>query len=692
MEPHGNRNGLEGGPFSLFPSPDSVYSGANVRSDAQHARHGQAQALPYGFDSSPPPGYPMFPVTRPPGPPLGPPLGPPPMSERVRLFIGNIPWAWDGGRLAHAFAPFGPVVDAEVSNSMSPRLHLMYSPSATPPAQIVIDRLSGRSKGFGFVTFSSSAAVQRITQSGPLEFDGRVLLIGEATPRTAGSGGSGGVVYAHADAMPLPPAWAPSGGGSPPIAFFHPGAIPPGVAPAPPQRSPPMVAPPQLRYHAPGSASLAGAAPAPPKVPLNPQKQQQEGAGVGGGDPDGDSWWPRAGEAVAVGAQRPDAPPGDDVSGWDKTAAGGPPGVRRSVEGATAPPGQAALGLRLPGDSAGAATPPGQAAATSSAGDWGLGAQSHASADPSLPGGGYHAPVPAPTPQSWGQLLPSRAVGSSTPSFAADPPVPASAVGADDGSLLLPFNALSLGALPPGMRGAEEGAKYGYPIGYPDFDPAPADAGGHSLFPLPGEQNAYAGHMYGGHYPGPTGGGAPPPPSSAYYAGGAAAMQAVPRQAHHSQMTAQHAAHQAWHHGGGGYAGHAPGVYAPQPPHGPPQPPARGVRVFVGNLPFALDSRRLGAAFSHLGRIVDAEVSRGASALPFAFPRCLHMHTLYPPRQVVTDRATGRSKGYGFVTFESEADARRVLEDPRVLELDGRVVLIGSAKARGAGPAGPRVG
>lgn len=63
-----------------------------------------------------------------------------------------------------------------------------------------------------------------------------------------------------------------------------------------------------------------------------------------------------------------------------------------------------------------------------------------------------------------------------------------------------------------------------------------------------------------------------------------------------------------------------------------------------------------------------------------------------PLQQVVTDRATGRSKGYGFVTFESEADARRVLEDPRVLELDGRVVLIGSAKARGAGPGGPRVG
>lgn len=52
--------------------------------------------------------------------------------------------------------------------------------------------------------------------------------------------------------------------------------------------------------------------------------------------------------------------------------------------------------------------------------------------------------------------------------------------------------------------------------------------------------------------------------------------------------------------------------------------------------------------------------------------------------QIVIDRATGRSKGFGFVTFERAEDAQRVLQDSRVMVVDGRVVLIGDAKPKPA--------
>ena len=55
--------------------------------------------------------------------------------------------------------------------------------------------------------------------------------------------------------------------------------------------------------------------------------------------------------------------------------------------------------------------------------------------------------------------------------------------------------------------------------------------------------------------------------------------------------------------------------------------------------------------------------------------------------QIVIDRATGRSKGFGFVTFERAEDAQRVLQDSRVMVVDGRVVLIGDAKPKPAAPA-----
>ena len=48
--------------------------------------------------------------------------------------------------------------------------------------------------------------------------------------------------------------------------------------------------------------------------------------------------------------------------------------------------------------------------------------------------------------------------------------------------------------------------------------------------------------------------------------------------------------------------------------------------------------------------------------------------------KIITDRMTGRSKGFGFVTFKNEEDAKKAIETLDGKELDGRSLKI--AKAR----------
>ena len=56
-----------------------------------------------------------------------------------------------------------------------------------------MDRESGRSKGFGFVTFSSQkGANQAINDMAEYEVDGRNLNVKAANPRREGGGGGGG--------------------------------------------------------------------------------------------------------------------------------------------------------------------------------------------------------------------------------------------------------------------------------------------------------------------------------------------------------------------------------------------------------------------------------------------------------------------------------------------------------------------
>jgi RNA recognition motif-containing protein len=91
-----------------------------------------------------------------------------------RLFVGSLSWNTNDQGLRAAFERFGTVDDAKV----------------------IEDRETGRSRGFGFVTFSEESAAQTaIDEMNGAELDGRTLLVNEAqerAPRGGGFGGGGG--------------------------------------------------------------------------------------------------------------------------------------------------------------------------------------------------------------------------------------------------------------------------------------------------------------------------------------------------------------------------------------------------------------------------------------------------------------------------------------------------------------------
>ena len=58
--------------------------------------------------------------------------------------------------------------------------------------------------------------------------------------------------------------------------------------------------------------------------------------------------------------------------------------------------------------------------------------------------------------------------------------------------------------------------------------------------------------------------------------------------------------------------------------------------------------------------------------------------------KVIMDRATGRSKGFGFVELEDEAAAKKAIEELDGAEYDGRKIAVSEAKPRTEGGDRPR--
>ena len=87
-----------------------------------------------------------------------------------KLYVGNLSYNVSSSDLEKLFAAFGPVESAEV----------------------IADRDSGRSKGFGFVQMGSDQAAQAAIQGlNGKDHDGRPLTVNEAKPREERGGGRG---------------------------------------------------------------------------------------------------------------------------------------------------------------------------------------------------------------------------------------------------------------------------------------------------------------------------------------------------------------------------------------------------------------------------------------------------------------------------------------------------------------------
>lgn len=97
-------------------------------------------------------------------------------SMGTKIYVGNMSFEMDNMSLDEMFKPYGSVVSA----------------------QVIMDRDSGRSKGFGFVEMGSDAEAQAaIAALNGKEVGGRALTVNEAKPRedrprSGGGGGRGG--------------------------------------------------------------------------------------------------------------------------------------------------------------------------------------------------------------------------------------------------------------------------------------------------------------------------------------------------------------------------------------------------------------------------------------------------------------------------------------------------------------------
>ncbi|MBU0614081.1 RNA-binding protein [Patescibacteria group bacterium] len=79
-------------------------------------------------------------------------------------------------------------------------------------------------------------------------------------------------------------------------------------------------------------------------------------------------------------------------------------------------------------------------------------------------------------------------------------------------------------------------------------------------------------------------------------------------------------------------------------------------KIFVGGLPWAVDNDKLREIFSAYGEIKDAHVA--------------------------TDKFTGKSRGFGFVEFNTNEEAQAAIDALNETELEGRTITVNVARPK----------
>ena len=88
------------------------------------------------------------------------------------------------------------------------------------------------------------------------------------------------------------------------------------------------------------------------------------------------------------------------------------------------------------------------------------------------------------------------------------------------------------------------------------------------------------------------------------------------------------------------------------------------MNIYVGNLSWQLSEDDLNTKFAEFGDVDSAKI--------------------------ITDRETGRSKGFGFVEMPNQAEAEKAIEELNGHEMDGRALKVNESKPREDKPSRPR--
>ena len=80
------------------------------------------------------------------------------------------------------------------------------------------------------------------------------------------------------------------------------------------------------------------------------------------------------------------------------------------------------------------------------------------------------------------------------------------------------------------------------------------------------------------------------------------------------------------------------------------------MNIYVGNLPFGTTEDELEQTFAAHGTVISAKI--------------------------ITDRETGRSRGFGFVEMESDSDAQAAIEALNGSDLGGRTLVVNQARPK----------
>ena len=79
-------------------------------------------------------------------------------------------------------------------------------------------------------------------------------------------------------------------------------------------------------------------------------------------------------------------------------------------------------------------------------------------------------------------------------------------------------------------------------------------------------------------------------------------------------------------------------------------------RLYIGNLPWSVDDAKLAELFSKYASVTSAVV--------------------------ITDKETGRSRGFGFVELSSDEEAMKAIEEMNDADIEGRKLVVNEARPR----------